>query len=156
MKILQSVLILFLSISIFGCAFEENREVEKKLTESVNQFHNLFNQEKFEQIYSNADDELKKEFTEQQFVSYLEVVKNNDVEELKEISRVWLQDDLKDGVKRIVFKKTKFSNVELITNDKAIFREKFEWNLKNDEVKMTSYILEKVCDKPCQLSIKTK
>ncbi len=156
MKTLKLILVLILSICFFGCAFEENREVENKLTKGVNNFHALFNQEKFNQIYLEADDELKNKFTEQQFVSYLEVVKDNDVEKLKEISHVWLKDDLKDAIKRIRFKKTKFSNIELAATDRAIFREKFEWNLKSDEVKLTSYVIEKICDKPCHLAIKTK
>ena len=155
-KLLKLILFLILSVNFLGCAFEENREVENKLTKSVNNFHALFNQEKFNQIYSDADDELKNKFTEQQFVSYLEVVKENDVEELKQIPHVWLEDDLKDGIKRILFKKTKFSHVELASTEKANYREKFGWNLRNDEAKLASYELEKICDKPCVLTIKTK
>jgi hypothetical protein len=135
-KNLKLILVLVLSGFLFGCAFEENREVENKLTKSVNNFHVLFNQEKFNQIYSEAGDELKNKFTEQQFVSYLEIVKENDVEKLEEISRVWLKNDLKDGIKRIWFKKTKFSNVEMISTEKAIFREKFEWDLGSGEPKL--------------------
>ena len=156
MKLLKLILFLILSVNILGCAFEENREVENKLTKSVNNFRNLFNQEKFNQIYSEADDELKNKFTEQQFVSYLKVVKENDVEILKDISHVWLEDDLKDGVKRILFKKTKFLHVELASTEKANYREKFGWNLRNGEAKLASYELEKICDKPCVLTIKTK
>lgn len=156
MKILNLFLILIILTNLFGCAFEENREVEKKITDSINNFHALFNQERFNQIYSDTDEELKIKFTEQQFVSYLEVVKKNDVEEFKETPHIWLKDNLKDGIKRILFRKTKFSNVEIVSTANAIFREKFEWNLKDDEVKMTSYVLEKICNKPCQLNIKTK
>jgi hypothetical protein len=148
--------LLLLSMCFFGCAFEENREVENKLTKSVNNFHALFNQQKFNQIYSEADDELKNKFTEQQFVSYLEVVKNNDFEKLKETSHVWLKDDLKDVAKRILVKKTKFSNVELVFTEKAMFREKFEWNLGSGEPKLTAYVMEKVCDNPCRIVFNAK
>jgi len=149
-------LLLLLSVCFFGCAFQENREVENKLTKSVSNFHALFNENKFNQIYSEADDELKNKFTEQQFVSYLEVVKGNDVEKLKDITHVWLKDDLKDVAKRILVKKTKFSNVELAFTEKAMFREKFEWNLRSGEAKLTAYEMEKICDKPCRLVIDTK
>jgi hypothetical protein len=87
MRILRLILILIFSICLLGCAFEENREVEKKLTNSVNNFHSLFNQGKFVQIYLEADDNLRNKLTEQQFVSYLEIIKNNDVGKLKDISR---------------------------------------------------------------------
>jgi hypothetical protein len=156
MKNLKLVLVLILSVCLLSCAFEENREVENKLTKSVNKFHALFNQEELNQIYWEADDELKNKFTEQQFVSYLEVVKRNDVKELKEIQHVWLPDELDDAIKRTVFKKTKFSNVELVFTDKALFREKFEWNLINGEPKLAAYEMDKVCDKPCHLVIETK
>jgi len=156
MRNLNLIIILFLSVSLSGCAFEENREIENKLTNSVSNFHDLFNQEKFNQIYSEADDELKNKSTEQQFVSYLEVVKDNDLDKLKETSHVWLQDDLKDAIKRTFFKKTKFSNVELVSSDKAMFRERFEWNLKSGEPKLSAYEIEKICDKPCRLVINTK
>ena len=156
MKVLKLILFLILSANLFGCAFIENDEVEAKLLKSVNNFHVLFNQEKFNQIYSEADDELKNKFTEQQFVSYLEVVKDKDVEKLEQISSVWLEDDLKDGIKRIVFKKTKFSNIEMVFTEKAMFREKFEWNLKSGEPKLTAYVMEKVCDKPCRIVFNAK
>ena len=156
MKVLKLILFLLLSANLFGCAFEENREVENKLTKSVNTFHTLFNQEKFNQIYSESDDELKNKFTEQDFVYYLEVVKDNDAKELKQISRVWLEDDLRDGIKRIVFKKTKFSDVEMVFTEKAMFREKFEWNLRSGEPKLSAYEMEKLCDKPCRLVLETK
>ncbi len=156
MKTPKLILVLILSICLFGCAFVENHEVEKKLTKSVNNFHALFNEEKFNQIYLEADDELKNKFAEQQFVFYLKVIKENDVGELKEISHVWLKDDLEDVVKRIWFKRTRFSNIEMVFTNKAMFREKFEWNLMGDEVKLTSYVVEKICDKPCRLVIETK
>ena len=156
MKVLKLILFLFLSMNFCGCAFIENDEVEAKLTKSVNNFHALFKQEDFHQVYSEADDELKNKFDEQQFVSYLEVVKANDVEKLKEYVRVFLNDDLKDAAKRIVFKKTKFSNIELVFTEKAMFREKFEWNLRSGEPKLTAYVMEKVCDKPCRIVFNAK
>lgn len=156
MKSANLILVLILAINFCGCAFIENDEVEAKLTKSVDNFHALFNQENFNQIYSEADDELKNKFDEQQFVSYLEVIKANDVEKLKEDVRVFLNDDLKDAAKRIVFKKTKFSNIELVFTEKAMFREKFEWNLKSGEPKLSAYVVEKICDKPCRLVIETK
>lgn len=155
MKPLKLILILALSGCLFGCAFEENREVEKKLTDRINNFHALFNQEKFQEIYNESDDELKTKFAEQQFVSYLKFVKN-DFGEIKETPHVWINDELRDGAKRILFKRTKFSNVEMVGTDKAIFREKFEWNLRDNEAKLASYEIEKLCDKPCGLAIKTK
>ncbi len=47
MKTPKLILALTFSICLFGCAFEENQEVEKKLTNGVNHFHSLFNEEKF-------------------------------------------------------------------------------------------------------------
>ena len=154
MKTTKLILVLTLSICLFGCAFEENREVEKKLTNSVNNFHTLFNEEKFNQIYLEGDEELRNKFTKQQFVSYLEVFKN-DVGEIKEKPHVWI-DELKDGIKRILFRRTKFSSFELVSTEKAIYREKFDWDLVKDEAKLVSFQIEKICNNPCQLNIKTK
>jgi len=138
-----------------SCPFDENRKIEKLLAESEIKFHNLYNQEKFQEIYAESDDELKNKFTEQQFVSYLEVSKN-ETGSIKAKPIVWIDDELKDGIKRVWFKRTKFSNVELTSTEKAIYRESFEWNLRDSEVKIASYKIEKLCNKPCQLNIKTK
>lgn len=155
MRTPKLILVLIFSIYLLGCAFEENQEIEKKLTDSVNNFHALLNQEKFEQIYLEGDDELKNKFTELQFVSHLEAIKN-DVGEIKEESHVWIDDELKDGIKRILFRRTKFSSFELISTEKAIYREKFDWNLVENQAKLVSFQIEKICNKPCQLNINTK
>jgi hypothetical protein len=155
MKTLKAVFVLFLSIFLLGCPFEENRKVEKMLADSVNNFHILFNQEKFKEIYLGMDDELKNRFTEQQFVSYLEVVKN-DIGEINTKPLISIKDDLKDGVKRFWSKKTKFSNSDLISTEKAIYVEKIEWNIKDNEAKISNYEVNKLCNKPCKLSIGTE
>ena len=103
---------------LLACPFDENREVEKKITESVNKFHTLLNQDKFNQIYSEADNELKSNFTKSQFIPYLKSIKENDDEAIKEISHVWLDDNLKDGIKKNFVTKTKFNQVELVATEK--------------------------------------
>jgi len=139
---------------LLGCPFEENRKIEKKLARSVNDFHELFNQEKFGEIYAAADDELKGKFTEQQFVSYLEVVKN-DIGEIKTKPFISIKDELKDGARRIWSKRTKFSNSDLIPAENAIYVEKIEWNVKDNEAKISNYEIHKLCDKPCRLDVGT-
>lgn len=139
MKSVNSILVLVLSICLLGCAFEGNQEVKKNLRESVNNFHILFNQEKFDQIYSNADEELKNKFTQQQFVSYLEFVKKNDVGELKEVPQVWIENESSDGIAGILFRKKIFSSIVTIYTERNIYIEYFEWKLKNGEAKLVSY-----------------
>lgn len=156
MNFTKLILVLTFLACSFGCAFEENRAVEKQLTSSANNFRAKFNQEKFDQIYSEADEELKNKFTEQQFVNYLKVIKDNNIDNLKETSHVWLEDELKDAIKRIIVKKTKFSNVELASSGETLFREKFEWNLKSGEPKLAAYEIEKICDNPCGIVINAK
>ncbi len=155
MVIPKLILILIFTVCIFGCAFEENREIEKKLTTSIENFHALFNQEKFNQIYSEADDKLKNKFTEQQFVSYLDVVKN-DVGEINIKPHVWIYSDYKDEVKRILFERTEFSNSQVLSTDKAKYTEKFDWILKDGEAKIASYEVNKLCDVPCTIGIGRK
>jgi len=129
------ILVLFFSILLLGCPFEENRKVEKMLAESVNNLHDLFNQEKLEEIYFAADDELKGRFSEQDFISYLEVVKN-DIGEIKTKPFISINDELKDGAKRLWSKRTKFSNSDLISTEKAIYVEKIEWNVEGNKAKI--------------------
>jgi hypothetical protein len=125
--------------------------LKKKLTENVNNFHDLYNQGKYRQIYSEIDDELKTRFTEQQFVSYLKSVKN-DVGEIKVTPLISIKDELKDGVKRIWSERTKYSNSDLISTTITIYVEKIEWNVKDNEAKMTNYEVFKLCNKPCILA----
>jgi hypothetical protein len=147
------VLIFFAFLS--SCPFDDNRKIEKIMAESEIKFQDLFNQERFQEIYVESDNELKTKFTEQQFVSYLKFAKN-DFGEIKETPHVWINDELKDGAKKILFNRTKFSDVEMVGTEKAIFREKFEWNLRDNEARLASYEIEKLCDKPCRLVIKAK
>ncbi len=155
MKTPKLILVLFLSICLFGCAFEENREAEKKLTNSVNNFQALFNEEKFNQVYSEAEDELKNNFTEQQFISYLEVVKN-DVGEINKEPIIHINSGLEDEIKSIWSKRTDFSNSQLIATDKAFYNENFKFKLKGSEAKIVSYEVNKICDKPCTIGIGRK
>lgn len=147
--------VLVVLIFFAACPFDENRQIEAMLEESEDKFHYLYDQDKFQQIYIESDDELKNKFTEQQFILYLknrkDITGNIEVTPL-----VSIKDDLKDGVKRVFVTRTKFSNVELAYTETAIFREKFEWNLKGNEAKIVSYEIEKLCDKPCRLAIQTK
>ncbi len=154
--LIPKLFVIFIFVTFLAsCPFDDNRKIEKLLAESEIKFHDLFNQEKFQEIYAESDDELKNKFTEQQFTSYLEVLRSN-FGEIKQKPHVWIEDELKDGVKRVLFKKTRFSHVELATTEKAIYREKFKWNLRNNEVKLASYEFEKICNKPCVITIKTK
>lgn len=155
MKIAKLFLILIFCTLFLNCAFDENRKIEKILAESEIKFHNLYNQNKFQEIYAHSDEKLKERFTEQQFTSYLEVAKNETGNiELKPL--VWIDDEFKDGLKRIFFKRTGFSTFELVHTEKAIYREKFEWNLVGNDPKLVLFTIEKICNKPCQLNIKTK
>ena len=140
MKVLKLVLILIFLTWLSGCAFEaKKREVEKKLTDSVNNFHALFNQGKFNQIYEEADDELKNEISNQQFVSYLENVKESKSAELKEVSQVWIDNESSDGKISILFGRGKFFNTATIYTEKNIYIEYFEWKLADDKAKLVSY-----------------
>ena len=155
MKTLKMIVILIFLVCLFGCAFEENQEVEKKLTNGVNRFHALFNEEKFNQIYLEADEELKNKFTEQQFVSYLEVVKN-DVGEINKEPLIHINSGLEDNIKRIWSKRTDFSTSQLINTDKAFYNEDFKFKVKEGEAKIVSYEVNKICDKPCTIGIGRK
>jgi len=137
-----------------SCPFDENRKIEKILAESEVKFHDLYNQEKFQEIYFNSDIELKNKFTEQQFISYLEIFKN-DTGEIELKPHVWINDELKDGIKRTLFTRIDFSTFELVHTNKAIFREKFDWKLRGEEAKLASFQIEKICNKPCRLAIST-
>jgi hypothetical protein len=152
-----SKLFLFLIFTscFFGCSFKENQEVEKKMTESVNNFHALFNQERFDEIYLETGDELKARLTEQQFVSYLEVVKN-DVGELKKEPIIWIKNSFGDQIKKVWSKRTDFSTSQLIATDKAFYNENFKFKLKEGEAKIVSYEVNKICDKPCTIGIGRK
>ncbi len=155
MKMLSLILVLILSICVLGCTYKENQGIVKKLSDSFDNFHGLFNQEKFDRIYSEADVELKNKFTEQQFVSYLEVVKN-DVGEINIKPHIWINSDLKDEVKRIFFERTEFSNSQVISTEKSKYTEKFHWIVRDGEAKITSYEVNKLCDNPCTIGISRK
>jgi hypothetical protein len=145
---MKIVFVLLLSLIFVECAFDENRRVEKLIKGGVLEFHQKMNNERFNEIYADSDEELKRQFSEEVFVMQLREAQ----------AFVFIKDELVDGAKRTVgFQREKFTHVELI-NDESQRKatEHFEWKVKDDQVKLVSYELKMICETPCVLTIKTK
>src|SRR5262245_60096574 len=72
MKVGFYFLVLLALIGSTSCAsYDEIRNIETSLTESVDRFHEQLNNEQFHEIYSQATDSLRKQIDETEFTSRL-------------------------------------------------------------------------------------
>ena len=153
-KLLLNLSILAFLLSLSACAFDENRSIEKLLAKSMSRIHQQFNEERFQEIYDEADEELRKQTNEEDFVAQLRQF-HQEVGKLEGPDFVSIEDELWDGLKRTVgFKRLKFPYTWLKFNKEFIAREKFEWVIKDGQARLTFYEIKQVCRKPCNLVLK--
>ncbi|MCY7348899.1 MAG: hypothetical protein LH614_22135 [Pyrinomonadaceae bacterium] len=150
-KILVSLL---LSFSLTGCVFDENKRIEQSLEKSVIEFHRKLNDERFKEVYEQADEKLKSQIPEDIFVAQLRQIRTQ-FYPLPDKAYVFVDDEIVDGLKRTIgFKRENFSTFQLIGNEKEVTTEMFEWTVKGNEAKLLSYKIDPVCKKPCGIAIK--
>ena len=148
-KLFLNLSVLAFLLTLSACAFDENRKIERLLVKSVSRIHQQFNEERFQEIYAEADEELKKQVKEEDFVAQLRQV-HQEVGKLEGPEFVSIEDKLWDGLKRTAgFKRLKFPYTNLTGNKEFLVREKFAWVIKDEQAKLTFYEIKQVCRKPC-------
>ena len=153
-KLLLNLSVLAFLLSLSACAFDENRSIEKILAKSMSRIHQQFNEERFQEIYAEADEELRKRVKEEDFVTQLRQ-SHQEVGKLEGTDFVSIEDTLWDGLKRTAgFKRLKFPSVSLTVGKEFLVREKFEWVVKDEQARLTFYEIKQVCRKPCNLVLK--
>jgi hypothetical protein len=146
--------ILLFSFCLSGCVFDENKRIEQSLKKSVIEFHRKLNDERFKEVYEQADEKLKSQVPEEVFVAQLRQIRAQ-FYPLPDKTYVFVDDEIIDGLKRTIgFRRETFSSFQLIDNEKEVTTERFEWSVKDGEVKLLSYKIDPVCKKPCGIAIK--
>lgn len=152
--IIKILIVLLLSSNLTACAFDENKRIEKSLEKSVAEFHQKLNDERYEEIYEQADEKLKSQMSEEMFVTQLHQIRAQ-FYPLPDKAYVFIDDEIIDGLKRTVgFRREKFSTFQLISNEKEVTTERFEWLVKDNETNLVSYKIDPICKKPCGIAIK--
>ena len=148
------LIVLFFLLSLTGCIFDENKRIEKLLEKSLVEFHQKLNEERYKEIYEQADEKLKSQISEEAFVAKLSGVRAQ-FYPLPDKAYVFVDDEIVDGLKRTFgFRREKFLTFQLMGNEKEVTTERFEWSVKEDKAKLVLYNIDPVCKKPCSIAIK--
>ncbi len=132
------------SLIAVACPLDEHHKLERRLNDKIKRFHAQLSEEKFVEIYNEANDELKQQTSEAEFGEILKSVKNK-TGIIKSSGWVNLPDDYKRYARFAVNKneeKIEYRNV--LTCENGIGLEKFVFYVSNEKVEVVSYELEKV------------
>ncbi len=127
-----------------SCPLDEHHNLERRLEGKIEELHTRLNEEKFAEIYSDANDELKTRQSEIEFNETLKSVKNK-TGVIKKGGWVDLPSDYRRYVRLSVNKnEEKIEYKNILFCETGIGLEKFVFHVNNEKVEMISYELEKV------------
>jgi hypothetical protein len=136
-----------------SCSYEEKGKTETALEQAVDHFHDQLNQEKYGEIYSQADAVLRNRATETEFTAQLRQAH----EQLGRISgkAIVIIDDTvwRDFLKAFGNKREMISHGNSPASDLIIANERFAWAVEKDQPKLVLYEFRSVCVKPCTVGI---
>jgi hypothetical protein len=127
-----------------SCPLDEHHNLERRLEGKIEEFHTRLNEEKFAEIYNDANEELKTRQSEIDFNETLKSVKNK-TGVIKKGGWVDLPSDYRRYVRLTVNKnEEKIEYKNILFCETGIGLEKFVFHVNNEKVEMISYELEKV------------
>jgi hypothetical protein len=151
---MKLIIVLLFSLILVECVFDENNRIENLLEKTVVEFHQKMNEERFYEIYEQADEKFKSEISQESFVAQLRQIQTQ-FYPLPDKAYVLINDELIDGAKRtLAFKREIFSTFSFISNENEATTERFEWLVKDNQAKLISYKIDQICKKPCGIGIR--
>jgi hypothetical protein len=150
-------LLIALLVSTSCASYQEQQKLEKVLAQSVDRFHEQLNNEQFHDIYSQAGASLQKRIDETAFTSQLRSAHD----QLGRVAGKAIVLLTGDALSDLSWAKTfgreqNLSHVVTPDSDLIAANERFSWNIKNDQPKLTSYEFRFVCRKPCTVGIEVR
>ena len=150
-------LIILLLIDCASCtSYEAKVRIDNALNGAVDQFHGQLNEERYEEIYSQADEVLRTRITETEFISQLKSA-HEQMGQTDGKAFVGFQDSFWQDLRRTVgAKREVLTTVDYPKNNKIIAREKYVWALENGQARLVSYEFKALCRKPCSIGFELK
>jgi hypothetical protein len=145
----SAVFVALILVGCSSCSYEAKRKTETAVEQAVEKFHEELNAEEYQQIYSEADAELRGRATEAEFTAQL----GSAHEQLGRTSGkayVFIDESVWRGLRQAFGAKREIvSHGNSPVSDLIIGHEQFVWAVENDQPKLVSYKLQRVCSKPC-------
>ena len=138
------IISLIFSVIAVACPLDEHHRLERNLEAKIKTFHTRFNEDNFSEIYNSANEELKNQQSETEFVKNLKSAKS-ETGAIKTDGWVDLPSDYRRYVRLSVGEnneKIEYKNV--MTCENGIGLEKFIFYISNEKIELISYELEKV------------
>ena len=145
---------LWILIALLGSmacsSYEKQQKVEAALSQSVNRFHEQLNNERYGEIYAQADPSLRARITEAAFTAQLKNA-HDQMGTLSKESKVLLTSRAWNDLdwSRFWGRAQRVINVDRPNSDLINATERFEWIIENDQPKLTWYEFRFICQKPC-------
>src|SRR6266550_4416824 len=157
MKTPFQLLIILLLIGCASCtSYEAKTRIDNTLNGAVDQFHARLNEERYQEIYSQADEVLRSRITEAEFTSQLKSA-HEQMGQTDGKALFGFEDSFWQDLRRIVgAKREVLSAVDYPKNDRIIAHEKYAWALENGQARLVSYEFRALCRKPCSLAFELK
>ena len=154
---MRSKSIFVVLLILVGCcscqSYEAKRKTEMAVEKAVEHFHEQLNEEQYQQIYDEADAELRSKVTETDFTAQLrsahdQLGRSSSKAYVLIDETIWRGLGKAFGAKQELVSHGHFPGSELI-----VANERFAWAVENDQPKLVSYEFQKVCSKPCTVGI---
>jgi len=155
MRVCSYVWVLPVLLLCTSCSsYEEQRKVEIALTESLNRFHEQLNNERYGEIYAQADPRLRARIDEATFTAQLRNA-HDQMGTLSRPSKVLLSSRAWNDLEwsRILGREQRVIDADSPNSDLINATERFEWIIENDEPKLAWYEFRFICKKPCTVGI---
>jgi hypothetical protein len=141
--------VVLILVGCSSCSYEAKRKTETAVEQAVEKFHENLNEEQYQRIYAEADVDLRSSATEAEFTAQLQSAH----EQLGRASGkvfVFIDDSGWRGLRKAFGTKREIvSHGNVPASDLIIGNEQFVWAVENDQPKLVSYKLQRVCGKPC-------
>jgi len=149
---------LWILIALLGStacsSYEEQRKVEAALSQSVNRFHEQLNNERYGEMYAQADPKLRARIDEATFTDQLKNA-HDQMGTLSKPSKVLLTSRAWNDLNwsRFWGREQRVIDVDRPDSDLINATERFEWIIENGQPKLTWYEFRFICKKPCTVGI---
>jgi len=138
-----------LAVACCSSCFEDDRKAEKLITLSVIQFHEQLSDERYQDIYSEADAALRGRVSEADFTAQLSTV-HAQLGKITSKPLVSIKDTVWRSLRQTFGpRRDLIPHFDWVDSETAMGDERFVWALENDQATLVSYEFRFSCKKPC-------
>lgn len=147
MRFAAAIFVLTATAVFTACSsYEEMRRLETRIEASVEKFHAQLNENRFGEIYAQADESLRGRESEESFTRRLAEVRGK-TGAMSGKSIVIIQKGLGRDLRNLFSREETISHTEHTACDSGRAIERFEWKVRDGQVTLAGYELRQVFER---------